>query len=180
MDEKGTEQKQGSLGEVCIRGANVTRGYYNNPSANEANFTADGWFRTGDQGYGGERGEEEGRGERGGDWKNGQLILCRYLDPDGFLVLTGRLKELINRGGEKISFKLLFFSFSSIMRESEEVEVIYYVVLFLMFDFSKISPVEIDSVLLEYPKISEAICFAVPGITISSLLLYHFIYLSNI
>lgn len=50
LDEKGTVKAQGELGEVCIRGANVTLGYYNNPSANEANFTSDGWFRTGDQG----------------------------------------------------------------------------------------------------------------------------------
>jgi len=76
LDENGAQKAQGELGEVCIRGANVTPGYYNNPSANEANFTSDGWFRTGDQGF---------------------------LDTEGYLTLTGRLKELINRGGEKIS-----------------------------------------------------------------------------
>ena len=54
---------------------NVTRGYVNNPAANAAAF-CDGWFRTGDQGY---------------------------LDQDGYLFITGRLKELINRGGEKIA-----------------------------------------------------------------------------
>tara|TARA_R110002050_G_scaffold227347_1_gene363089 strand:- start:963 stop:1544 length:582 start_codon:yes stop_codon:yes gene_type:complete len=70
------ELPQGSKGEVCIKGRNVMEGYYNNPVANAANFTKDGWFRTGDQGY---------------------------LDEDGFLFLTGRLKEMINRGGEKIA-----------------------------------------------------------------------------
>ncbi|KAJ2904239.1 hypothetical protein GGI21_004317, partial [Coemansia aciculifera] len=65
------------LGEVCIRGPNVTPGYLNNAEANAKSFTSDGgWFRTGDQGY---------------------------IDDDGYLVLTGRIKELINRGGEKIS-----------------------------------------------------------------------------
>jgi len=76
LDEQGAAKAKGELGEVCIRGANVTHGYYNNPSANKANFTSDGWFRTGDQGY---------------------------LDDEGYLILTGRIKELINRGGEKIS-----------------------------------------------------------------------------
>ncbi|MEO1638921.1 MAG: AMP-binding protein [Pseudomonadota bacterium] len=66
-------------GEVCISGPNVTPGYEGNPEANEKNFfEADGkrWFRTGDQGA---------------------------FDADGYLSLTGRLKEIINRGGEKIS-----------------------------------------------------------------------------
>jgi long-subunit acyl-CoA synthetase (AMP-forming) len=65
LDEKGAQKAQGELGEVCIRGANVTLGYYNNPSANEANFTKDGWFRTGDQGYAEKeksRGRERDRG----------------------------------------------------------------------------------------------------------------------
>lgn len=65
----------GSTGEIVIRGVNVTAGYMNNASANAANWT-DGWFRTGDQGH---------------------------LDADGYLFISGRLKELINRGGEKIS-----------------------------------------------------------------------------
>ena len=65
----------GTIGEVCIRGANVTAGYRNNPAAN-AEAYAGGWFHTGDQGS---------------------------LDVEGYLTLTGRLKELINRGGEKIS-----------------------------------------------------------------------------
>jgi len=66
---------QGQTGEVVIAGPNVTPGYLANTAANDAAFTA-GWFRTGDQGY---------------------------LDADGYLFLTGRLKEIVNRGGEKIS-----------------------------------------------------------------------------
>ena len=60
---------------MAIRGPNVTRGYANNPEANATAFCG-GWFRTGDQGY---------------------------LDGEGYLFITGRLKELINRGGEKIA-----------------------------------------------------------------------------
>jgi acyl-CoA synthetase (AMP-forming)/AMP-acid ligase II len=75
MDDDGTILPQGSIGEVVIRGPNVTTGYESNPEANAKAFT-NGWFRTGDQGM---------------------------LDRDGYLVLTGRLKELINRGGEKVS-----------------------------------------------------------------------------
>jgi acyl-CoA synthetase (AMP-forming)/AMP-acid ligase II len=63
------------LGEVVIRGPNVTKGYEANPDANLKAF-AGGWFRTGDQGT---------------------------LDEGGYLRITGRLKELINRGGEKVS-----------------------------------------------------------------------------
>jgi len=65
----------GEIGEVAIAGPNVTAGYDANPEANAQAFT-NGWFRTGDQGR---------------------------LDEDGYLWLTGRLKELINRGGEKIA-----------------------------------------------------------------------------
>ena len=75
MDETGTLLGQGEQGEVVIQGPNVTDGYLNNPEANARAFT-DGWFRTGDQGV---------------------------LDPDGYLSLVGRLKEMINRGGEKIA-----------------------------------------------------------------------------
>ena len=88
----------GDRGEVAIRGATVVDGYENNPAANEAAFTA-GWFRTGDEGV---------------------------LDDEGYLFLTGRLKEQINRGGEKIS------------------------------------PLEIDEVLLRHPAIAEAVTFAIP------------------
>jgi acyl-CoA synthetase (AMP-forming)/AMP-acid ligase II len=88
----------GDRGEVAIRGATVVDGYENNPAANEAAFTA-GWFRTGDEGM---------------------------LDDDGYLFLTGRLKEQINRGGEKIS------------------------------------PLEIDEILLRHPSIAEAVTFAIP------------------
>jgi acetyltransferase-like isoleucine patch superfamily enzyme/acyl carrier protein len=75
MDQAGNLLVSGAVGEVVIRGANVTRGYENNPEANQAAF-CDGWFRTGDQGR---------------------------FDSDGYLFLTGRLKEIINRGGEKIA-----------------------------------------------------------------------------
>ena len=74
MDEAGGLLARGERGEVVIQGPNVVSGYENNPDANAKSFTK-GWFRTGDQGF---------------------------LDEDGYLRLTGRLKELINRGGEKI------------------------------------------------------------------------------
>ena len=88
----------GQEGEVSIQGANITPGYINNEAANTASFTSNGWFRTGDQGY---------------------------VDAEGYVFLTGRLKELINRGGEKIS------------------------------------PLEIDHVLLQSPLVAEAIAFGV-------------------
>jgi oxalate---CoA ligase len=97
-DEKGNLLKAGERGEVCIKGPNVITGYENNPEANATSFFS-GWFRTGDQGF---------------------------LDENGYLTLVGRLKELINRGGEKIS------------------------------------PREIDEVLLAHPAIAEAVCFGVP------------------
>lgn len=65
--------EDGQVGEICLQGTNVMSGYINNPEANEKGF-ADGWFRTGDLG--------------------------RF--QDGFLSLTGRMKEMINKGGEKI------------------------------------------------------------------------------
>jgi acyl-CoA synthetase (AMP-forming)/AMP-acid ligase II len=102
MDESGTLLGPGRRGEVVIRGPNVIDGYENNPEAN-TNAFVDGWFRTGDQGE---------------------------LDMDGYLALTGRLKELINRGGEKIS------------------------------------PLEIDDVLLRHPAVAEALAFAVPHKTL--------------
>src|SRR5688500_13548446 len=74
MNEAGKLLAVGERGEVVIQGPNVVAGYENNPEANANSFTA-GWFRTGDQGF---------------------------LDADGYLTLTGRIKELINRGGEKI------------------------------------------------------------------------------
>src|SRR6266852_7147030 len=74
MDDAGNLLAGGERGEVVIQGPNVVSEYENNPEANTKSFT-NGWFRTGDQGF---------------------------LDSDGYLILTGRLKELINRGGEKI------------------------------------------------------------------------------
>ena len=76
----------------------MTAGYENNPTANASAFT-NGWFRTGDQGY---------------------------LDEQGYLRLTGRLKELINRGGEKIS------------------------------------PIEVDTILMDHPAVAQALTFAMP------------------
>ena len=98
MDEHGRRLASGQVGEVVIRGDNVTAGYENNPKANAEAFV-DGWFRTGDQGV---------------------------LDADGYLTLTGRLKEIINRGGEKIS------------------------------------PREIDEVLMDHPAVAQAVTFAMP------------------
>ena len=98
MDADGRQVKAGERGEVCISGPNVIKGYENNPEANATAFFGE-WFRTGDQGF---------------------------LDADGYLTLVGRLKEMINRGGEKIS------------------------------------PREIDEVLLTHPGVVEAVCFGVP------------------
>jgi acyl-coenzyme A synthetase/AMP-(fatty) acid ligase len=74
LDKSNRSLPRGERGEVGIKGATVFDGYENNPDANDASFTG-GWFRTGDEGF---------------------------LDEDGYLFLTGRLKEQINRGGEKI------------------------------------------------------------------------------
>ena len=99
MAEDGSELlPTGAIGEIVIRGPNVTDGYIENPTANATAFT-DGWFRTGDQGT---------------------------LDDKGYLTLTGRLKEIINRGGEKIS------------------------------------PREVDEVLLDHPAVGQVVTFAVP------------------
>lgn len=98
LDEAGRVLGAGEVGEVAIRGPNVTAGYEANPEANARAFTR-GWFRTGDQGV---------------------------LDEDGYLRLTGRLKELINRGGEKVS------------------------------------PLEVDEVLMDHPAVQQVVTFAVP------------------
>jgi acyl-CoA synthetase (AMP-forming)/AMP-acid ligase II len=76
LDQEGKEVAQGKEGEICIRGENVTAGYLNNPEANKTSFTAERFFRTGDQGK---------------------------MDEDSYVIITGRIKELINKGGEKIS-----------------------------------------------------------------------------
>ena len=75
MDERGHLLEPGSQGEVVIQGPSIIDAYANNAEANAKSFT-DGWFRTGDLGF---------------------------LDGDGYLSLVGRLKEMINRGGEKIA-----------------------------------------------------------------------------
>jgi len=98
MNDTGDLLEAGAIGEIVIRGPNVTPGYENNPEANAAAFT-NGWFRTGDEGV---------------------------MDDDGFFSLTGRLKEIINRGGEKIS------------------------------------PLEVDVVLMDHPAVQQVVTFAMP------------------
>jgi len=98
MAEDGALLSPGATGEIVIRGANVTAGYENNPKANGEAFT-NGWFRTGDQGT---------------------------IDGEGYITITGRLKEIINRGGEKVS------------------------------------PREVDEVLMDHPAVLQAVTFAMP------------------
>lgn len=74
MDPNGAFVEPGTVGEIVVRGPIVMGGYENNPEANRNSFV-NGWFRTGDLGY---------------------------LDSDGYLFIKGRVKEIINRGGEKI------------------------------------------------------------------------------
>jgi acyl-CoA synthetase (AMP-forming)/AMP-acid ligase II len=98
MDEQGALLPPDCAGEIVIRGPNVTAGYENNPKANAEAFT-NGWFRTGDQGV---------------------------MDAEGYLSITGRLKEIINRGGEKVS------------------------------------PREVDEVLMDHPAVQQVVTFAIP------------------
>ncbi|MBR0858934.1 non-ribosomal peptide synthetase [Bradyrhizobium liaoningense] len=98
MDEAGRVLANGAHGEIMLRGPNMSRGYYNDEAATRAAFR-NGWFRTGDLGY---------------------------LDPDGYLFIVGRIKDVINRGGQKVS------------------------------------PLEVEEVLLGHPAVLEAGVFAVP------------------
>ena len=98
MDAAGALLGAGEIGEIVIRGENVTLGYENNDKANAEGFT-NGWFRTGDQGI---------------------------MTVDGYFTLTGRLKEIINRGGEKIS------------------------------------PREVDEVLMDHPAVAQVVTFGMP------------------
>jgi non-ribosomal peptide synthetase component E (peptide arylation enzyme) len=75
IDEKGADVPHGEIGEIAARGPTVHLGYHANPEANAQAFTDDGWFRTGDLG--------------------------RYVDEQGNVQITGRRKEIINRGGKK-------------------------------------------------------------------------------
>jgi acyl-CoA synthetase (AMP-forming)/AMP-acid ligase II len=95
LDDNGLPLPPRQVGEVCIRGLNVTKGYKNNADANHAAFLF-GWFHTGDRGY---------------------------LDEEGYLSLTGRIKELINRGGLWFIATLhLFFS----QKEIDQIEMLCY------------------------------------------------------
>ena len=98
MGSDGKLLTPGATGEIVIRGPNVTKGYENNPKANAEAF-AHGWFHTGDQGT---------------------------MDEQGYLRITGRLKEIINRGGEKVS------------------------------------PREVDEVLMDHPAVQQVVTFAMP------------------
>jgi acyl-CoA synthetase (AMP-forming)/AMP-acid ligase II len=98
VDQHGDPVAPGQTGEIVIRGENVMGGYENNPSANAEAFIK-GWFRTGDQGV---------------------------MDQEGYVSITGRLKEIINRGGEKIS------------------------------------PREVDEILMEHPAVRQCVTFSVP------------------
>jgi oxalate---CoA ligase len=98
IDTQGNLLPSGSVGEIAIRGENVMAGYENNPKANAEAF-AQSWFRTGDQGV---------------------------MDAEGYVTITGRLKEIINRGGEKIS------------------------------------PREVDEVLMDHPAVQQCVTFSVP------------------
>jgi acyl-CoA synthetase (AMP-forming)/AMP-acid ligase II len=98
MGEGGALLAAGATGEIVIRGPNVTQGYEANPKANAEAFV-NGWFRTGDQGT---------------------------LDADGYVSITGRLKEIINRGGEKVS------------------------------------PREVDEILMDHPAVAQVVCFGMP------------------
>ncbi len=95
MNDKNEKLPKGKIGEICIKGDNVTNGYENNPEANKQSFV-NNWFRTGDEGF---------------------------FDEDGYLKISGRLKEIINKGGEKIS------------------------------------PLEVDNILMDFPPIDQALCF---------------------
>jgi acyl-CoA synthetase (AMP-forming)/AMP-acid ligase II len=98
MAVDGALLSAGETGEIVIRGANVTAGYESNPTANAEAYT-EGWFRTGDQGV---------------------------MDDEGYISITGRLKEIINRGGEKIS------------------------------------PREVDEILMDHPAVAQVVCFGMP------------------
>jgi acyl-CoA synthetase (AMP-forming)/AMP-acid ligase II len=102
MAADGRLLQPGEIGEIVIRGPNVTGGYENNPTANGDAF-AHGWFHTGDQGT---------------------------MDDEGYFRITGRLKEIINRGGEKIS------------------------------------PREVDEVLMDHPAVAQVVTFAIPHRTL--------------
>src|SRR5437762_984365 len=98
VDATGVTVPRGATGEIVIKGPNVMREYENNATANADAFF-DGWFRTGDQGV---------------------------MDADGYVAITGRLKEIINRGGEKIS------------------------------------PREVDEIIMEHPAVHQCVTFAMP------------------
>jgi acyl-CoA synthetase (AMP-forming)/AMP-acid ligase II len=119
INEEGEPQPPGIEGEIVIKGPSITAGYDNNPQANMESFIH-GWFKTGDLGS---------------------------LDSDGYLTITGRSKEIINRGGEKIS------------------------------------PREVDEILLNHPAIQQALTFAMPheklGEEVAALVVLHDGYIAD-
>jgi len=102
MDDSGAILPRTQSGEIVVKGPNVSSGYVNNPEANAKSFI-NGWFRTGDQGF---------------------------LDEEGYLRISGRLKEMINRGGEKVS------------------------------------PLEVDVVLMDHPSVQLVLTFGMPHDTL--------------
>jgi acyl-CoA synthetase (AMP-forming)/AMP-acid ligase II len=103
MDAEGNLLPQLTKGEIVIRGPNVMSGYENNAKANAEAFAPGGWFRTGDQGT---------------------------MDGDGYVTIVGRIKEIINRGGEKIS------------------------------------PREVDEIMMDHPAVGQVVTFGVPHETL--------------
>ena len=75
IDDDGNDVPFGEVGEIAAVGPSVHMGYLDNPAANRESFTSDGWFRTGDLG--------------------------QYADKEGNVRISGRKKEIINRGGKK-------------------------------------------------------------------------------
>ncbi|MFJ8537178.1 (2,3-dihydroxybenzoyl)adenylate synthase [Streptomyces sp. NPDC093591] len=111
VDELDRDVPDGEPGSLLTRGPYTPRGYYRAPEHNKRAFTADGWYRSGD--------------------------ICR-LTPDGNLVVEGRDKDMINRGGEKVS--------------AEEIENLVY----RLTDVSQVAAVAMPD-----PELGERVCLYV-------------------